>query len=109
MLIYKFAYVNLLLLLGFLSLQFQGILLDLIVRNWREVALLGLSKGWAVHGVVLTLRLVCARPGPGGPKLLKGLLYLGLYPTLEGQGRAQGLKKQENQFLIFFCVAMDRR
>ena len=78
--------------------------MDIIGRNWREVTLLGVSKGWAVHGVVLTLPLVCAGPGPGGPKPLKGLLYLGLYPTLKGQGRAQGLKTRKPVFNFFSAL-----
>lgn len=83
-------------------------ILDLLITShaiewiWALLLCLGMSKGRAGPRVVLTLPSIYARLGLGGPKPSEGLDYLGSYPILKGQGRAQGLKKRKS--LLFFTL-----
>ena len=55
-------------------------------------------------GVVLALPSIYAGSDLSGPKSSEGRHYLGPYPTLKGQGRAQGFKTRKLIFFFFFNI-----
>ena len=64
------------------------------------------------RGVALTLPSIYVGPSLGRSKPSKGLLYLDPYPTLEGQGKAQGLKSKNkitNFCFFFFKTTIEHR